>query len=329
MLFVGLAVWLGRGAPRPVFRTAWIAILATAVVALLPLKKLIADNALGDSFVALALWRELQPSRYSVAVLASSGVAVALWALLPRKLLVVLPAALVAAFAAGSLISSREAIAQARLQQQRLVGPDPRWIDRAADGPVTFLYDGDPYWTTVWENLFFNRRLTKVVDLPGTNVPGPLPQSTATPAGDGTMTGLPRYVVAWDTFTFDGTEVTRAPLLGVTHSALVLWRLRTPRLESVQTGLTPNGELVGGATATLRVYGCLPGEARVTMFGKELETVTLTLNRGDVQTFNLKKGQIFSGTIPTPAHVDGRGFCEFGIRTTGLLGVTQLEFDRS
>ena len=25
-----------------------------------------------------------------------------------------------------------------------------------------FLYDGDTYWTAVWENLFFNRRLRHV-----------------------------------------------------------------------------------------------------------------------------------------------------------------------
>ncbi len=42
VLFVGLAVWLARGGPRPVFRTAWIAILAVALVAALPMKTLIA-----------------------------------------------------------------------------------------------------------------------------------------------------------------------------------------------------------------------------------------------------------------------------------------------
>jgi Dolichyl-phosphate-mannose-protein mannosyltransferase len=326
VFFVGLAVWLARDGPRPVFRTAWIALLAVGFVALLPLRTLIAPDALGDSFTNLALWRELAPNEYSTAVTVAACAMVALWALLPRRLLVALPLALLAAFTFASVSSSREAILQARLQQARLLGLAPGWIDRAADGPVTFLYDGDPYWTAVWENLFFNHRLTRVIDLPAAHVPGPLPQRVVGSVADGRMPGLKRYVVSWDSFAFDGQEIARAPLQDVTHGALVLWRLRTPRLLTRTVGVTPNGEVPAGGSASLTVYGCRPGESRITMIAKELEVVTLTLNRGDVETISLRPGQVSSGTVPAPAGVDGRGVCEFGLRTTGLVGVTQWTY---
>ncbi len=91
-------------------------------------------------------------------------------------------------------------------------------------------------------------------------------------------------------------------------------------------GLTPNGEVLAGGTASLTVYGCRPGESKITMFAKEPEVVTLTLNRGDVETIPLRPGQVWSGTVPAPAGVDGRGLCTFGLRTSGLLGVTQWAY---
>jgi hypothetical protein len=326
VLFVGLAVWLARGGPRTVFRTGWIAIVAVGLVAVLPLQRLIPGDDLGDSFTNLALWRELKPDRFSTVATIAASILVVLWALLPRKLLVVLPLVLIVTFAVVSVPSSREALLQAKLQQARVLGPTPRWIDRAADGPVTFLYDGDPYWTVVWENLFFNRRVTHVIDLPGASVPGPMPQRTADPGADGRIPTLGRYVVSWDSFAFDGQEIARAPLQGIDHNALVLWRLRTPRVLTRAVGLTPNGEVLADGSAGLTVYGCRPGDLHVTMFAKQPAIVTFVRDRHAVRNIPLRPGQIWSGTVASPTGANGRSSCEFALTTTGRLGVTQWAY---
>ena len=201
VLFVGLALWLARGGPRPRCATAWICLLAVVLVEVVPYDRLVTRQSLVDSFGLAPLWGHLQPSRYSLALGLAAAVSVALLALLPRRALVVLPAVLLATLVYASVSSSRHALEEARLTKARLLGPDPRWIDRAAhDGTVGFLYDGDVYWTAVWENLFFNRRLRHVYNLPGEFVPGPLPEDGLKLDGTGLLRLHPddRYLVTWD-----------------------------------------------------------------------------------------------------------------------------------
>ena len=158
VLFIGLALWLARGGPRPRFATAWICLVALVLVEVVPYKRLVTRPALVDSFGLAPLWAHVPPSRYSLALGVAALVAVALLALLPRRALFVLPVVLLVTLVYASVSSSRHALEEARLTKERLLGPDPRWIDRAArDGTVGFLYDGDVYWTAVWENLFFNQ----------------------------------------------------------------------------------------------------------------------------------------------------------------------------
>ena len=257
VLFVGLSLWLARGGPRPRFATAWICLAALVLVEVVPYKRLVTRQALVDSFGLAPLWAHVQPSRYSLALGLAALVSVALLALLPRRALVVLPAVLLVTLVYASVSSSRHALEEARLTKDRLLGPDPRWIDHAArDGTVGFLYDGDVYWTAVWENLFFNRKLRHVYNLPGEFVPGPLPEDGQKLGGTGLLQlhGDDRYLVTWDSLQPDGEAVARAPLVGANHAALVLWRLRSPaRLLARQEGLLPNGDIYAGVPARLTV----------------------------------------------------------------------------
>jgi hypothetical protein len=190
LLFLGFALWLDRDGAGPlVVRALAAAVVATAIV-LLPLRKLVVPDALPHAFSLIPLWhlRGLTSAgamRMTVALAVIA--AAALFALVPRRALVVLPALLFVALAAGSVSASREVTRQAREQQHRLLGPERRWVDAAADGPTAYVYDGQAYWDAVWQTLFWNRRIRSVYDLPGTKVPGPLPQHPLVVRQDGEM----------------------------------------------------------------------------------------------------------------------------------------------
>ena len=109
------------------------AAVAVAIV-LLPLRKLVVPDALPHAFslIPLSHLRDATSAGTMRLVLALAVVAAAaLFALVPRRALVVLPALLFVALAAGSVSASREVADQARAQQQRLLGPVRRWVDDA------------------------------------------------------------------------------------------------------------------------------------------------------------------------------------------------------
>ena len=333
VLFVGLALWLARGGPRPRLVTAWIALAAVVLVELVPYKTLITRQALVDSLALAPLWSHVAPGRYALALGIAAAVSVALLALLPRRALWVLPAALGAALVFASVSSSRHSLEEARLTKARLLGPDPRWIDHAVGhGTAGFLYDGDVYWTAVWENLFFNRRLRHVYNLPGVFVPGPVPEDGEDPDGTGLLSlhAGDRYLVTWDSLQLDGDPVARAELTGANHAALVLWRLRAPaRLLARQEGLKPNGDIYAGLPGRLSVWGCdRSGSFVLTMVGKQDEVVGIARNGEPYTSVHLQPNQIWSNAIPAPPDADGRHVCTFDVSSSGLLGTTQFEFRR-
>ncbi len=67
-----------------------------------------------------------------------------LFVVVPRRALVVLPLAVLALLTASSVVASNRISGIVRREQANLVGPTPNWIDRAAHGDVTYLYDGEP-----------------------------------------------------------------------------------------------------------------------------------------------------------------------------------------
>src|SRR5262249_32002882 len=160
--------------------------------------------------------------------------------------LAVLPVLLLVVLAAGSVSAGREVGRQARAQQQHLLGPVRRWVDGAADGPAAYVYDGPAYWNAVWENLFWNRRLPGGYDLPGAEVPGPLPQATLEVSPDGELRpGGAESRAAFAVVPLDialrGERVAEARQFGTDRQGLGLWRLDRPlRLDTITSGLFEN-----------------------------------------------------------------------------------------
>ena len=302
---------------------------------LLPLRKLVVPDALPHAFslIPLSHLRDLTSAgtmRLVVALVVLA--AAALFALVPRRALVLLPALLLLALAGGSVSSSREVAHQARAQQQRLLGPVRRWVDMRADGPAAYVYDGQAYWNAVWENLFWNRRLRWVYDLPGTQVPGPLPQHTLDVRPDGELrpdgvASPAAFAVVPLHIALRGEKVAEAPQLGTDRQGLGLWRLDRPlRLDTITSGLFENGDV--DREATLTAYDCRTGAFDAELLVKAPQTVSVFLDG------RLVRRQSFPGPttshlrVPVPPSPAPR-VCKLRIASDALLGTTRFAFDRA
>jgi hypothetical protein len=325
-LFLGFALWLARGAPRPRVATYVVALAAAALVLSLPLDDFVVEEGLQDSFSLIPLYR-LDDAR-EAALYAGVVVAVLLLALLPRRFVLVLPVLAFGWLGVASLVASDEVVDRSRLTQARLLGPEPRWVDRAAQDDVAYLYDGEPYWNAVWEHVFWNRRIDRVYDLPGSRVPGPMPQTAVDVQPDGRLVprdegSVPDHVVASTSFSFAGEPIAETTQEGITQAGLVLWRLESPpRLRSMRVGVHANGDIY--STARLVVYDCDRGSFQVQLIGKEARTVELKVDGRTVQNVELPSGAGWGAGIAAPPKAGQT--CTFEVAGEGLIGSTQLEY---
>jgi hypothetical protein len=334
VLFLGFALWLDRGGPGGYVARALVGLGVAAAVLALPLNELVVPDALPHAFtlIPLADLRDATSLGVLELVIALAvGAAVVLLAVVPRRALVVLPAILLLALAAASVSASREVAAQARAQQLRLLGPERRWIDGAADGPVAYVYDGQAYWNAVWENLFWNRRLEWVYDLPGTLVPGPLPQSTLGVEPDGELrpdgeTAPARYAVVPASFALRGERIAEAPQFGTDRQGLALWRIEPPlRLSTITSGLFPNGDV--DRVAALTAYDCDRGTFDAVLLVKEPQTVRVFLDGKPVRAETFSASETWDLQVPVGG-TGGKRTCKLKIVSNGLLGTTRFEFVR-
>jgi hypothetical protein len=327
VLFLGLALWLARAGPRPQPATAVVALLAAAAVVTLPLDELVVEEGLQDAFTTIGLFR--LGGDADTALYVGTGIAVALFGALPRRLLTALPALLAGALVAASVVASDEVVDRSKLTQRRLLGPDPGWVDRAAASGVAYLYDGEAYWNAVWEHVFWNRDIEAVYALPGTLVPGPLPQEFVRVRPDGTIVrrdgGAPAdHAVAGTPIQLVGERLAETTQEGTSQRGLALWRLEgTPRLSTRAAGVLANGDIHAGAR--LDAYACTEGTFELRIFAKGPRRVELRTNGRAVERLQLADGQSWGGGLPVRG--DG-GICTLEIQTDGLLGSTQLEFKR-
>jgi hypothetical protein len=330
ILFLALALWLERGAPRRVPVVAGVGLVALAPLLALPVKRFVVDAAAPDALTLVPFIRLLHESSartLEIVFYTGAAVAVLLFALAPRRAVRLLPTLLLAAFVAASVSVSGYVADQARAQQRRFLGPDPAWIDHATRAPVAYLYDGEPNWTGVWETIFWNRRVDRVLDLAGALVPGPLPQRTVdvSPAG---RLDAPQHVVASTTFTFVGTRIAGVRQVGLEQAGLDLWRLDRPaRLSTHTTGILADGQVAPGG-ATLLAYGCTRGDFVLTLLVKEPQVVSIGRNGEPFERLDFTQPPpdgVWRGRVPAVAH-DGR--CQLELRPGGLLGTTVFLFER-
>jgi hypothetical protein len=316
--FVGLAVWLDRGAPRPRLATALAATGAVVLVATLPMNRFAILDAFPDAFTLqpLIAYAERHPDAHVDLIVAlAAGTLAAAFTLVPRRFVPILPALLAALFVWISIEASREIVDRDRVVQASSTGPDRRWIDRGADGPVSYLFIGDTNWPAVWQNVFWNRRIERVYDLGEVSVPGGLPQTRVQPNPDGRLAGVTTpYVASLYPVAFVGRAVKSI------RPGIVLWRLDPPARVSVWT------QRVAGHVRVL-AYGCRGGSLRLKLHGPLPDAVELRRNDAPYARVRLDAAGRWSGTIPADPP-QSNGLCTFDVVTAPAVTVPTVDFRR-
>jgi hypothetical protein len=335
LLFLALALWLDRGAPRSFATAATAAFGAAALLVALPYRRFVTIDQVQDSMTFSAVLPLLQahPGLDPLLVVGIPGVALAACAaVLPRRALASLAALVLVAFVAASAAATNEMRSLSHDAQQRLVGPDPRWIDEVADGPVAYVFGGGAFFTAAWLNPFWNERITGVYDMPSAHVRGPMPQQRLEVGGDGVLRvdGEPiraRYAVLPSWLAADGDVVATTQLVDADEPERTLWRLRgTPRLFEQRGGFQPNGDIP--YRAEVREFACARGGTfTVTLIGKTEQTVDLLVNGRVAKTVSLA-GSEDTPTVYVPATASPRGDCVLAIRPSTLVGTTTISFGR-
>ena len=322
LFFLGLCLWLDRGAPRRRASSYVVAFAAAALVLALPLGRLVHEAALPDAFMLIPVW---QLGSYDVVVWSFAAVAVLAFALLPQRLLIAIPVALALLFVVMSISVSQYVAKEAALLETAFFGEsDPEWIDKAAQGDVAYFYDGEPYWNAVWSHVFWNRKIRKVYVLAkAKGVPGPMPQERVDPFPDGELApDSPASVVgATPTFTFQGDPVSTITQVGLGQNGLTLWHGESPlRLGTARTGVQGSGDIYG--PASMIAYGCRAGTFEVTLIAKG-SPVTVRLDNGQsAQEHALAPEEIWRASVPAV----GEGVCTLSIAPSGIVGSTRFEY---
>ena len=196
VLFIGLVLWLARGAGRRLRGSRRGRRGALAVLLLLPVRRYVerlrdarradadpdvqalhGDVALDDGLASTGRWRwRRRPCSRSC-----HGARLR-W----------VPFALIVALVAASVVSSRFVVDEARAQQRAFLGDDPSWADHAGGSRIAYLYDGEPSWPGVWETVFWNSRIDRVYDLASRPCPGRCRRTTWRCARTGRWWDRPR-----------------------------------------------------------------------------------------------------------------------------------------
>ncbi len=336
VLFLGLVLWIDRGAPGSLLERSVVAGAAALVLVVLPVRRLVNIFGTHDAMSMVPLYKLVKASSPGtmLAVYLVVGVAAAVaFALLPRRVVRYVPAVLAVAAIAASAVAGKFVVDQAAAQQRTFLGDKPRWIDRKTDGPVAYLYDGEPSWDGVWETLFWNERIDRVYDLTAKEVPGPLPQTHVEVQPDGTVF-VPAsarqpgdYAVVSSWATLAGEKLKGVKQQGLTQAGLRLWRVQRPlRFREQISGLQVNGDIYATVTGRLAAYDCHKGTFRLTLIPKQPETVEIRVNGQLAQRLEFKEAEpSWHGDFP----VDGRGGqCTLEVTPTGLVGTTVFQLDR-
>jgi 4-amino-4-deoxy-L-arabinose transferase-like glycosyltransferase len=312
VLFVGFAVWLARGAPRPRLATAAAIAGVLALLVALPMQKLVRPEAFPDSFTLLPLIRLEKRSPGTdldlLVPLVCAGALLVL-ALVPRRFLAVLPVALLAVFGAISIETSNRIAFESDFLARQSTGPFHRWIDERAKGPVAYLYIGEANWPGAWENLFWNRRVKHVYDLLTARIPGGLPQDSVGPLEDGRLVGIGGFPAEGEYAVSQYPVEFRGRVVATAGEGLQLWRLDPPFRIAVWTQRVPGH---------LRVldYACRPGRLRLEVVGLSGSPIDLRRNERPYRRVLVPDGGTWSGSIPAaPPRPVGTRLCTFDVFT--------------
>jgi hypothetical protein len=335
LLFLGFALWLDRGAPRPRFAFACTAAAMLGLLAYVPWNAFVRPGTEPDAFSVIPLG---QLSRWApgvsvrLAVVAVAAVLLAGAALVPRRnrwaLVMVTGGLLVSASVSTSVFVTQKA----NEYDQLVTLGEHVWIDRITPKPVVYLYAGELGWTggaPVWQQVFWNKRISQVYSLAGPQILGPMEQPGVRISADGRLLrfGDSRpltvgYVVASRAIRFVGRELATLPSI-----QLGLWSLAQPvRVSTWSSGInTGNGDV--DSEARLTAYGCRAGELRLHLVAPGDRTVELRRNGATFRSFRLRAG----GTLDTvvPARPTAQHLCSFALLVLGGIHAPVFRFVRA
>lgn len=286
---VGLSA--GDVVPRVWRAVVPAALAAGALPAAIPFSRFVNPSALSDTFALIPWWwvqdRGIHFDTLRLVALGVGLAAAVVFALLPRKLTLVLPVLVAAYFGVTTAVvqNGRHGIRQAAVGKlwAGIKAAHPDWVDRAVgrDADVTQLWGAGPV-ETVWENGFFNRSIRRVVHV-GTEVQDPLPETVLRERGDGVLVrpdGTPlrvRYALVTASDVVAGKTVASDPGTG-----LHLVRVDGPLVELTKvTGLYP-GDVWSRKHVTYLHRRCSAGYVSVVLQEDQSlytsdQTVTATL----------------------------------------------------
>ena len=268
LLVVALLAWVELGAPRPRVATGVVTIVALGLPLLFPYTRFITEPVKSDTLGLIPLWtinEHLVLGEYWVTVALVGALLAALFLLVPRRLAVTVPLAVLLLFAVVSkpVWSGPRGFLQsgAGALFQGIRGADRDWIDARvhAGEEVVALWTGRADRFTINENEFFNRRLGRVyyLDQP---TPGGVGETKLVVGADGIYRDpdgnsvVAPYALLDGSVTPDGVVVARDHELGTT-----LWRLKGPlSSRTTVTGLYADGNW-SGPEVTWRLLRCHPG----------------------------------------------------------------------
>jgi hypothetical protein len=324
ILFLTFMLWLSRGLPRLRTVVVGVCFAVLALIALVPWSGLVVTAALPDSFDIALVYRMSASVDAASLITVTALVLLVMFVVVPRRAALLLPAIVGGSLIATSIATAGLVDSRARTDQQELIGLPRAWIDNAVRAPVTYLYDGEVEWNSVWQTRFWNTRITHVLDLTPARVPGPMEQLERAPTIDGRVAIDDNYVVASNLLEFFGTPVARHAR-GPDLAGLVLWHLAKPaRLSTLTAGVKPNGDILG--LATISVFHCAGGTLELTLLPKGTDVLTVSLDGRPVLRKPLGGLPSWHGSIKVPAsHI---GNCVFTIRGGALLGSTVRSFER-
>jgi hypothetical protein len=290
LLLVCLAAWVRLGAPRPPLVTTLAVATALGLTLVFPYSRFIVDAARSDTLGLLPLWainEHLVGGRYWLTVLAVAGALTLLFVLVPPRLALLVPLAVVGT----SVVVSYAVWSSPRGFKASSVGAlfdgirsvDRDWIDEAVDpgAEVVVLWTGNADRFTVNQNEFFNRRVGRVLytDQP---TPGGFGETRVTARADGVFVdgsgrSIPaEYALLDKSVVPDGDVVARDEALGTT-----VWRLAGPLSQTTDvTGIYP-GDTWSGRTVAWTRLRCRPGVLATVVWSDpnlfaRVQTVTAT-----------------------------------------------------
>jgi len=334
LLVVGLAAWIGAGAPRGRVAVASVAGATVVLVAVTPVTRLVPERAMHDALSSAPLLRlEGHDGLARLSLLSLAVLAIVLVALIPSRMVPLAALFVLVGLLAGSIEASRTVERLSSWEQNAaLGGADPRWLDTSNIGEVAILFTGERPSTTEARTVFWNRSVREVLSLENVEVGFPPTTRSVTIDERGfvrTRSGraVVRELVAVPTTTkLDGEPVVELPVGSSEAPGLVVWRTaeRPLRVASRALGLLPNGDFSG--TVNVLVPGCTRGALEVTFIGKTGDPIRIVVNGMPAPTIDVPAGQAPTRRIEAPAYVDGSHTCSFLLETDGYVGTTRIAY---